>query len=199
MLLLISCTEDEARPVAYAEGDADADADCDDTGVSVEYWYAALRADGAEFASAEMGTELYGLLEDAVVCSRAGELAYDGPGAEGCPDCTWAWSLSFTGTTTVEGTECPEGWTSSTGEPSDTYDWGFAQVYAYDYAGTPIYFEDALLLYGSYGWFLFAFNASDYGIYGVQDVYGDGSYVRMADAATGSDGAYYYTYYDRCD
>jgi hypothetical protein len=183
------------------DGDADSrDSECAstgvDTGLGAVAWTGEITTSRGTFSSSDVGLGLYGVSAQDWVCTMTGPQSYEGAGHSGCPDCEWAFDLSAVSGSVASGTNCdgPDfAWTNGGYDGYFDYDFGFAYSYTYDYNGTPLYFEDNVLLYISgYDWFVFAFNLPSYGIY---ETYGDASDVSWARFITNSSGSGYYYYY----
>ncbi|MFZ5481497.1 MAG: hypothetical protein ACOZNI_32345 [Myxococcota bacterium] len=207
-LLLVACTgtpPTDTGPDADTDVDTDTDADTDadadtdppgDTGVAAAYWVGGFEADGTTFVAGRFGWSYYGLAAGEWVCTATGQFDYDGEAPGGCPGCTWAWDLSALRDSLAVGDACQSGdiaWSDGDLDGYVDYAWAFAETYEYDYNGTPLTFEDNVLLHGTYGWFVFAFNLPDYGIY---ETYGDAASIEMYRVIRNAEGApYYYFYY----
>ncbi|MFZ5481386.1 MAG: putative metal-binding motif-containing protein [Myxococcota bacterium] len=166
-----------------------------DTGPAFAYWTGGIETSRGSFVSGRFGWSYYGLQMGDWVCVAEGEMEYEGRGADGCPDCTWAFNLSAIQNSTAEGDYCQSGniqWSDGDLDGYIDYDWGFAETYEYDYDGNILVFETNVLLYSTDGWFVFAFSLPDYGIY---QTYGDAESVQFYRMITSSSGDPYYYYY----
>jgi hypothetical protein len=197
VLLIPPCSDRAREEVVDTDPDYGPDADWTndgDTGVAVAYWTGGFEADGAAFSSGTFGWSYFGLGRGDWVCETVGAFDYVGPAPDGCPDCAWAWDLSAVRDSHATGDACGAGdidWADGDLDGQLDYSWGFAEAYDYDYHGTPLVFEDVVLLYTD-SWFAFAFSLPSYGIYQTS---GDASDVSFARLITSTEGeAYYYAY-----
>ncbi len=168
-----------------------------ETGIGQFYFLAEFEMDGTSpdftFASASFGYGMYSIALDDWACQLTGPLGNAGDAAAGCPDCEWSFEATgVTGSTGV-GDLCEDfGLTDGGADDAGAYSWGFAEKYYYDYAGTPLQFDNSVMLYidSESGWFPFAFN------YGGRDrVSGDASSLSVARPGNNSAGEYVYYYY----
>ncbi|MFZ5481498.1 MAG: hypothetical protein ACOZNI_32350 [Myxococcota bacterium] len=207
-LLFAACPSPEPEPRPNTSPNTVVEPPLDDTGADAEgcpldagcvataFWVGEMASDAGAFVSATFGWAWYGRYETAPICVASGQLSYVGPAPDGCPACTWAWDLSALAGTTAEGPYCVGGDLDVTDGALDgttDYAWGFAASYVYDYNGTPLYFEDTLLLWAEgYAWFPFAFNLPAYAIYQVEGDAGALAFARGIKDASGSYVTYTY-------
>jgi hypothetical protein len=177
-----------------ADTDADTDTDTVETGLAQFYFVGEFVTSGGEYTSGSAGYALVGLDSGDVLCELTGELPYEGEGPAGCPDCSWAFDVGGAENSTGVGDYCDQfGWTDGSLDGYMDYGWGYAPVYYYDYNGTPLALEKAIMLYlggDTDYWFSFAFN------YGGRDwVYGDETDAYFVRPGFSSSGGYAYYYY----
>jgi len=199
------CADDPANAICVEVDPCDADPSlegcpCDreaETGIGQFYYLGDFQMEGTSpdttFASASFGYGVYALGLDDWACQLTGALGDGGDAAAGCPDCEWSFQATgVTGSVGV-GDLCEDfGLTDGGADESGAYSWGFAEKYYYDYAGTPIQFDNNILLYidADSGWFDFAFNYN-----GRDWVTGDVSSSSMVRPGFTSSGYAYYYYY----
>lgn len=203
--LLIACPpgdKDETGDASDADTDADSDTDTDsdtdadtdsdvETGLVMAYFLGDFATSAGEFTSGSFGIGYYGLGMEDWACSMTGDLPYEGEAAAGCPDCDWSFDLGPITGSVGTGDYCDQmGLADGSFDTYFDYSWGYAPVYYYDYAGTPLALEQSLMLYGSDGWFAFAFNYN-----GRDWVYGDAEALSTVRPVFSSSGYVYYYYY----
>jgi hypothetical protein len=143
------------------------------------------------YVQGHFGYEFLSVRDGSSLCAVMGELEYEGAAPRGCPDCDWSFDLSAIQNSVAGGTYCDDiGITDGYLDGYIDYSWGFAETYYYDYGGTPIPFENTVLLYTDY-WFPFSFN------YGGRDWVEGDSYYWTSTRPVISGGEYVYYYYYR--
>ena len=176
-----SDTDTDTDTDADSDTDTDTDTDADvETGLAQFFFVGEfVTGRGGTLTSATGGYALANLDGDPL-CTLTGDLPYEGEGPSGCPDCDWAFDVGGAENSEGVGDYCGQfGWTDGSLDGYMDYGWGFAPKYYYNYNGTDLALEDAVMLYvgGDIDyWFAFAFN---YG--GRYWVYGDSmdvSFVR---------------------
>ncbi|MDO9280524.1 MAG: hypothetical protein Q7U06_01350 [Pseudomonadota bacterium] len=204
--LLTACPDKEADDTAVpADADTDTDADTDadtdtdtdtdadaDTGVAQFYFLADFTTDGAgAYVDANFGYGMFGIVDQDWACSVLGNMPYVGEASAGCPDCDWAFDLGAVEGSVAEGPYCDQFFEDGYVDGSNDYEWGFSDVYYYDYEGTPLALENVIHLQYEGDWIQFAFN------YGGRDwVTGDATASSVARPIS-NNGAYIYYYYYR--
>ncbi|MFN7143054.1 MAG: hypothetical protein ACK4YP_04710 [Myxococcota bacterium] len=208
-LLLAACpTPDDACDEAdkacdtgdTAPDDTDTDADPDtlpddpaDTGVAEGFYVGSFETEAGAYAHASFGLGYYGLAVGDWVCRVEGTLPYEGPAPDGCPDCDWAFDLGPVVDAVATGAECGDlGVTAEGLEGAFDYAWGFAEVYAYDYNGTPLDLEKTLFINHEGEWFPIAW---DYA--GSAWTHGDAESLEVVRPILSGDSSYTYYYYYR--
>ena len=150
---------------ADTDSDTDADTDADiETGVAMAFWVANFATSAGEFTSGSFGYGHYGLIAEDWVCLGGGDLPYEGEAPAGCPDCEWSFNLGAIEGYTAKGTYCDQFPAGADGALDTYFDysWGYSPMYYYDYNGTPLAFEQSIMLYTD-EWFAFMYNYNDNG------------------------------------
>jgi len=191
---------DDTAPPADADTDTDADTDADtdtdtdadaDTGVAQFYCLADFTTDGAGgYVDANFGYGMFGIVDQDWACSVTGNLPYEGEASAGCPECDWAFNLGPAAGSVAEGPYCDQFFEDGYVDGAFDYEWGFSDVYYYDYEGTPLALENVIHLQYEGDWIQFAFN------YGGRDwVTGDATASSLARPISDGTSYLYYYYY----
>ncbi|MES2642269.1 MAG: hypothetical protein V4850_22485 [Myxococcota bacterium] len=190
-----SDSDTDADTDADSDSDTDADTDTDtdadaDTGLAQFYFRAEFAVNGTTFESASFGYGMYGVTGGDWACEVMGDLPYEGRATAGCPDCDWSFNLGAAEDSRAVGPYCDQFFEDGYVDGTFDYEWGFSEVYYYDYEGTPLALENVVHMNYEGEWIQFAFN------YGGRDwVTGNSENVSLARPISDGSSYLYYFYY----
>lgn len=176
-----------------------------DTGTAFVVWHGRVTFDAvAESLAASRGLAAFRAKEQDYVCDISADFVSTGPGAPGCPECSWSFTTRMVGGGTT-GELCSaflEPTVFDQASYTDLYStryvdgFGWTESFVYDYGSYVYDLEDVVWAHldgeSANGWFLYGYNFAGSTTGVVGDRY-DAEFQRYA--ANNGQLVYYYFYY----